>query len=179
MSDARFRNSIPKMYSLNSEASILPRRMSAAANKWRSSCGNVSFRTLVVSRSRVRHSIIDLSRTVIEVGVNATATATWRAGDIGIAPQAVVDPAFTAGGVARADVRHHLGVRAVVRASRTPVATARPWWVRRVRGRVWTWMRSRWAGVGRWPRRRACSGRPGRFRSAARVAGPWRWGGRW
>ena len=35
----RFRNSIPKMYSLNSEASILPRRMSAAANRCRSSCG--------------------------------------------------------------------------------------------------------------------------------------------
>ena len=32
---------MPKMYSLNSEASILPRRMSAAANRWRSSCGNV------------------------------------------------------------------------------------------------------------------------------------------
>ena len=40
-SEARFRNSIPKMYSLNSEASILPRRMSAAANRCRSSCGNV------------------------------------------------------------------------------------------------------------------------------------------
>lgn len=35
-------NSIPKMYSLNSEASILPRRMSAALNKWRSSWGRVS-----------------------------------------------------------------------------------------------------------------------------------------
>ena len=41
-SEHRFRNSIPKMYSLNSEASILPRRMSAAANRWRSSCGRVS-----------------------------------------------------------------------------------------------------------------------------------------
>ena len=29
-SDARFRNRAPKMYSLNSEASVLPRRMSAA-----------------------------------------------------------------------------------------------------------------------------------------------------
>lgn len=28
---------VPKMYSLNSEASILPRRMSAAAKRWRSS----------------------------------------------------------------------------------------------------------------------------------------------
>ena len=32
----------PKMYSLNSEASILPRRMSAAAKRWRSSWGSVS-----------------------------------------------------------------------------------------------------------------------------------------
>ena len=39
---ARFRNSAPKMYSLNSEASILPRKMSTAANRCRSSCGSVS-----------------------------------------------------------------------------------------------------------------------------------------
>jgi hypothetical protein len=32
-SEQRLRNSIPKMYSLNSEASILPRRMSAALNR--------------------------------------------------------------------------------------------------------------------------------------------------
>src|SRR5690606_7861494 len=36
------RFSIPKMYSLNSEASILPRRMSAALKRWRSSWGRVN-----------------------------------------------------------------------------------------------------------------------------------------
>ncbi len=36
-SEQRFKKSIPKMYSLNSEASILPRRMSAAANRCLSS----------------------------------------------------------------------------------------------------------------------------------------------
>ena len=49
-SEARFRNSIPKMYSLNSDASILPRKMSAAANKCRSNWGNVSFRTPTILR---------------------------------------------------------------------------------------------------------------------------------
>ena len=42
VAEQRFRNSMPKMYSLNSAASILPRRMSAALNRWRSSCGRVS-----------------------------------------------------------------------------------------------------------------------------------------
>ena len=40
-SEACFRKSIPKMYSLNSEASILPRKMSAALSRCRSSCGSV------------------------------------------------------------------------------------------------------------------------------------------
>ena len=44
-SEDRFRKSIPKMYSLNSEASIFPRRMSAAAKRWRSSWGRVSLLT--------------------------------------------------------------------------------------------------------------------------------------
>ena len=44
-SDDRFRKSMPKMYSLNSDASIFPRKMSAAAKRWRSSWGNVSLLT--------------------------------------------------------------------------------------------------------------------------------------
>ena len=51
-SEQRFRNSIPKMYSLKSEASILPRRMSAAPNRCRSSCGSVSLATCVPPHHR-------------------------------------------------------------------------------------------------------------------------------
>ena len=36
-SELRFKKSMPKIYSLNSDASILPRRISAAAKRWRSS----------------------------------------------------------------------------------------------------------------------------------------------
>ena len=39
---ACFKNNDPKIYALNSEASILPRRISAAANRCRSSCRSVS-----------------------------------------------------------------------------------------------------------------------------------------
>ncbi len=69
-SEQRFRNSIPKMYSLNSEASILPRRTSAAPNRWRSSCARVSgmsalrllsARTVAEETSRGRWAAMPLS----------------------------------------------------------------------------------------------------------------------
>src|SRR6266540_2705162 len=44
-SEQRLRNSIPKMKSLYSDASILPRRMSAAVNRCRSNWDNVSLAT--------------------------------------------------------------------------------------------------------------------------------------
>lgn len=69
-SEACFRKSIPKMYSLNSEASILPRKMSAALSRCRSSCGSVrrGIRTNLFHSGSPGVIVGEVTRTAVRVG---------------------------------------------------------------------------------------------------------------
>nr|DAL77416.1 MAG TPA: hypothetical protein [Caudoviricetes sp.] len=60
LSESLFKNRIPKIYSLNSDASILPRRMSAALNRCDSNCDIVSLGIACSSilRSRPSYGVI-------------------------------------------------------------------------------------------------------------------------